>query len=100
MVVQLDKKNYEAWFDYGDTLFELGYLKEALKALNRCIEINQQFAEAYYTRAKVLFVMKKMLDAVDSLKSAFALHSDLRKRFETEFLGVKSIKEFSSLLQR
>jgi hypothetical protein len=44
--------------------------------------------------------MKKMLDAVDSLKSAFALHSDLRKRFETEFLGVKSIKEFSSLLQR
>ena len=30
MVVQLDKKNYEAWFDYGDTLFELGYLKEAL----------------------------------------------------------------------
>jgi hypothetical protein len=44
--------------------------------------------------------MKKMLDAVDSLKSAFSLRNDLRKRFESEFLGVKSIKEFSSLLQR
>ena len=29
----LSQENYEAWFDYGDTLFELGYLKRSIEGV-------------------------------------------------------------------
>jgi tetratricopeptide (TPR) repeat protein len=98
MVVQLDPNNFEAWYDYGDTLFAMGYMKEGLKALNRSIELNPNFAESFYSRAKVLFAMEKNLDAVESLKIALKLNPELKTKFEIEFKGVKSVKEFASVL--
>lgn len=100
MVTRLDPTNFEAWLDYGETLFELGYLKQALKAFDRSVEANPHSAEPYYSRAKVLMVLNRQFEAVESLKTSFQLDPQKRQDFEREFPGVRSIREFKSLLKR
>jgi tetratricopeptide (TPR) repeat protein len=100
MVTRLEPKNYEAWLDYGETLYELRYLKQALKAFDRSVEVNPYAAESYYSRAKVLLLMNRLYEAVESLRNSFRLDPEKRKQFEEEFPGVRSIKEFRNLLRK
>jgi len=81
-------------------LLEYGYFKESLKAFNRCIELQPKWADPYYGRAKVLFLLRKTYDALESLKTSFQLDPDKKTSFEKEFPGVKSIKEFTNLLEK
>jgi tetratricopeptide (TPR) repeat protein len=100
MVTRLEPSNFEAWLDYGETLFELGYFRQALKAFDQSIEANAHSADAFYLRAKVLLVLNRTFDAVESLKTSFTLSPQKRKDFEREFPGVRSIKEFKNLLRK
>ncbi len=100
MTVRFDPSNVEAWFDFGETLLEYGYLKKALMAFNRCIELQPKWADPYYSRAKVLFRLRKTLDALESLKLSFQMDPEKKKQFEKEFPGVHSIKEFTNLLEK
>ena len=100
MAVRFDPTNIEAWFDLGETLLEYGYFKEALKSFNKCIELQPKWADPYYSRAKVLFLMRKTYDALESLKTSFTLDPKKKNMFEKEFPGVRSIKEFTSLLEK
>ncbi|MBI3189922.1 MAG: tetratricopeptide repeat protein, partial [Ignavibacteriales bacterium] len=98
MAVRYDPHNIEAWLDLGETLLEYGYYRESLKAFNKCIEIKPQWGDAFYSKAKVLFLQRKTFDAIETLKKAFELNPENKKRFEREFPGVRSIKEFTNLL--
>jgi len=100
MVVRFDPTNFEAWCDLGDTLLEYGYFKESLKAFNKCIELQPKWADPYYSRAKVMFLLHKTFDALESLKKSFDLDPAKKKLFESEFPGVKSIKEITGLLEK
>ena len=100
MVTRLEPENFEAWLDYGETLFELGYFRQALKAFDRSVHITPESADSYYLRAKVLLVLNRAYEAVESLRNAFRLDPEKRKDFEKEFPGVKSIKEFKNLLRK
>ena len=44
--------------------------------------------------------MNRVYEAVESLKNSFRLDPEKRKQFEEEFPGVRSIKEFKTLLRR
>ncbi|MBP1691260.1 MAG: hypothetical protein H6Q32_612, partial [Bacteroidetes bacterium] len=72
----------------------------ALKAFDRSVEVNPQSADSYYLRAKVLLVLNRTYEAVESLKNSFTLNPQKRKDFEREFPGVRSIKEFKNLLRK
>jgi len=100
VVTKLDPTNYEAWLDYGETLFELGYFKQALKAYDQSITANPNFSDSYYCRTKVLLVLNRTFEALESLKHSFQLEPEKRKDFEREFPGVRSIKEFKNLLSK
>ena len=100
MVTRFEPTNAEAWLDYGETLLELGYYKQSLKAFEKSIESNPGSADPYYTRAKVLLVLNRTFDAIESLKRSFQLNPEKRKDFEQEFPGVRSLKEFKKLLSR
>jgi tetratricopeptide (TPR) repeat protein len=100
MVTRLEPSNHEAWLDYGETLFELGYLKQALKAFDNSLLANPACARTYYWRTKALLVLNRTLEALESLKRSFQLDPEKRKEFEKEFPGVRSLKEFKNLLRR
>jgi tetratricopeptide (TPR) repeat protein len=100
MVTKLDPQNYEAWFDCGETLFELGYHRQALKALDRSIELNGTWADAFLTRARAQFALHQVDEAVESLKRCFQLDPEKRKEFEKEFPEIPSLGNLASLLKR
>jgi tetratricopeptide (TPR) repeat protein len=91
MVTKLDPINHEAWLDYGETLFELGYFKQALKAYDQSITANPNFSDSYYCRTKVLLVLNRTFEALESLKHSFQLHPDKRKDFENSPVSCRSI---------
>ena len=64
------------------------------------MDANPHSADSYYLRAKVLLVLNRNYEAVESLKSSFYLDPQKRKEFEREYPGVKSIKEFKNLLRK
>jgi len=63
---EFDRRTSEAWFDLGETLLEYGYFKESLKAFNKCIELQPKMRGSVLQQAKVLFLMRKTFDALES----------------------------------
>jgi tetratricopeptide (TPR) repeat protein len=100
MVAKLEPDNVEAWLDYGETLVELGLLKQALKAFDQAVRVNPQLAEPHYSRAKVLLVLDRGVEALESLKAAVALDPGKQTEFEDDFPAVRSMKEYRSLFRR
>jgi hypothetical protein len=64
------------------------------------VEANPHSADPHYLRAKVLLVLKRNFEAVESLKTSFQLDPQKRMDFEQEFPGVRSIREFRGLLKK
>jgi len=81
-------------------LLEYGYFKEALKSFNKCIELEPRWSDPYYSRAKVLFLMRKTLDALESLKTSFHLDPKKKEVFEKEFPGVRSLHDLTHILKK
>jgi tetratricopeptide (TPR) repeat protein len=99
-VTRLDPGNMEAWLDYGETLLELGFIKQALKAFEKAVETNPHAAEPYYFRAKALIALNRLFEAVESLRTSFKIDPQKRGEFEQEFPGIRSVKEFRNLLKQ
>jgi len=73
------------WFDYGETLFEYGFYQGAQKAIEKSIELIPDWAEPYYTRAKIFFLLRKTEDALASLLKSIALDPSKKETFEKDF---------------
>ena len=100
MVLKLDPTDAEAWFDYGDTLFETGKISEAHEALNNCVKAAPQFAPAHYTLAKIQILLHEHKSAVQSLAKAFSLEPDLMKQFKKDYPDLKSHHDYAPLLKK
>jgi tetratricopeptide (TPR) repeat protein len=100
MVTKLEPTNCDAWLDYGETLLELGYVKQALKAFDKAKESNPISSEPHYYRAKALILLRRTGEAIDSLKQCFQLNPDMQQMFEEEFPDAKSLKAFKKLLEK
>lgn len=48
--VELDPRNYKAWYDKGVLNLRMGRANESLEAFNKCLSINH-YSEAYFNRA-------------------------------------------------
>ena len=96
--LNLERNNYEIWFNLAETLFELGDWLEAMRAYSECIRINPQDASSYYGKAKINFILSRTQEAVDCLKSAFTIDPSIRTEFAKEYPEIKSSKLFKKLL--
>jgi len=99
MVTRLEPGNFEAWLDYGETLQELGYLRQALKAFDKAVESNPRSADPHYCRAKVLVALRRYFDAAESFRTSFQIDPDKKLEFERDYPGSRSIKELRNLLK-
>jgi tetratricopeptide (TPR) repeat protein len=64
--------NADIWFAYAQALRQAERVDEALKALDRVLQINPQFANVNRTRALMLMDAGRVQDAVAAIKSAAA----------------------------
>lgn len=99
MVTRLEPENFEAWLDYGDTLFELGYPKQALKALDKSTTLNDGYADVHYSRARVLYALKRHAAAAAALRQARGFEPERPRQFLREFPDAVSRQEFRDLLE-
>lgn len=76
----------------------MGNWLDAMNAYNECIRINPLDAASYYGKAKINFILSKTQDAVDCLKSAFAIDPSIKSEFAKEYPEIKSSKLFKKLL--
>ena len=94
----MDPKNDETWFDFGETLMELGFEDKALDALNTCISLEPKNALAFYDRGKILLHKVNTEGAMESFKQAFALDPKLKSEFKLDYPRLASSRKFKPLI--
>ena len=72
--------NRDAWLDLAEICLETG---QAEAALNACTEALSQHpdADGYLLRARVLFVLERMEEGLDSLSTALRMDPNMREEF-------------------
>ena len=58
-LIELDKKNADAYFNRGWIYVYKGDLQAAIKDYSKAIEINKRYADAYYNRGLVYIKLNK-----------------------------------------
>ena len=99
-VTQLEPKNYEAWFDYGDTLIEVGNYKEGIFALEQSIKLNEKFGLSHFSRAKALAGLNRFEEAANEFSASFIISPELRSEFLSIFPKLASWRWFMKLINR
>jgi Flp pilus assembly protein TadD len=61
------------WIELGNALAKGGQHEEAVKALNKAIELNPKDSEIWNNRGIILFVLKRNKDAILSFEKATSL---------------------------
>lgn len=66
---EMAPNNYNAWFQYGTILFNLGEVPAALAAFDKAIAINGKHVDSRVSRASTLLVLKRDAEAETELKA-------------------------------
>ena len=72
----LSDRSSALWFSKGQCLMRLGRVNEALKAFDRCVDIDPTFAAAWSARGGLLREMHQLEEAAKSFEQALALGAD------------------------
>ena len=76
-VVKLVPQDFEAHYDLGLTLQELGKFQESELSLRRAVELNPDFVEGYYYLGIVLRALDRLDEAEENYRKALELKPDL-----------------------
>jgi len=99
MVVKLDPKNAEAWYDLGDTLRESGNLQDGLKAINESILLLPSFGPSHYCRGRILLKLGDSSGAKDAFEAAFQFDPELKKDFDRDYPNAGALRFISRLFR-
>jgi tetratricopeptide (TPR) repeat protein len=92
-------KDERIWIAYGDSLSEGGRFREALKAFDRCVELQPDWALAQAKRAEALIEVGRVDEAEEVVDAALALdrddgHASFVRAMVYEFLGQDDLSDF------
>ena len=76
-VVKLVPQDFEAHYDLGLTLQELGKFQESELSLRKAVELNPNFVEGYYYLGIVLRALDRLYEAEENYRKALELKPDL-----------------------
>ena len=76
----------------GAALKDLGKLEEAIKAYNKALIINPEFAEAYSNKGNVLQDQGKLEEAVEAYKKVYRSNLIMLRLITTWALLLKSLE--------
>ena len=77
----IDSKFYEAYFNHGNALQELGLFEDAIKSYEKAINIKSDYAEAYYYKGNSLREIKLIEKAIENYEKAFKINPNLNNLF-------------------
>lgn len=73
----LEENNYRIYYYFGVANYYEFKNRSALKALDKCIKLNPQYAPAYYLRAANLGELTQYKPAIEDYETAYSLDSSL-----------------------
>ena len=97
MVLELAPNDFEAWFDYAETLYEMKRYDEALNAYETAIALEPAWPDAHYGRAKLLYREDNFFEAAVELLITFRLEPMKVKQYETEFPTLGKEADFAQM---
>lgn len=90
----------EAWYNRGVTLYDLGLYEEALHSYNQALQIQPDFADAYYNKACCYGLQGKIDLALEALQHSITLDSDCQEIAKTDlaFDRIRNDDRFRALI--
>lgn len=83
-VIKLKPDSYKAWNNQGYTLVRLGRDEEAIAAFNQALEINPDYASAYYNKAACYALQQQVKLALENLQAAIKLNPSYKEEAKTD----------------
>jgi tetratricopeptide (TPR) repeat protein len=101
-ILSYDSTDDIAWVNKGEALFESGNTKQALRCLDNAIEFDSTNDAAWYERARILSILEKYDDALDSLLVSVSLGADFEGDLNKEpaFKKLHDSKRFKKILDK
>ncbi|MBN2824482.1 MAG: tetratricopeptide repeat protein [Campylobacterales bacterium] len=101
-ILSLRQDDAEVLVYKADAILDLGEVNWALSLANQALEIDPQYANALYQRAKVYSVLGLSQNAIEDLEKALELNEQYVDEIENqeEFIGLKSSSKFQTLIQK
>ncbi|MCK4297406.1 MAG: tetratricopeptide repeat protein, partial [Candidatus Marinimicrobia bacterium] len=105
-ILKHDPNHFEALFNFGNILKDLGKYTEALSNYSRAIRLRPNFPEVYYNLGIVLINIRKFREAEHSFELAIKMNPDFAEAYY--YLGITqksqeknedAIKNFSHAIQ-
>jgi tetratricopeptide (TPR) repeat protein len=84
--LELNPKDHECWFDFGDTALHLGNIPAAIYAFQQVIALAPEWAEGYYALAKIYAAEDRIDDAAKLLATALKLEPKMESVYEVDFM--------------
>lgn len=86
------------WLNYGNKLWRLQKYEAAVTALNKAIELNSEFYQAYYVLGLVQFDREKYPEAIASFRKAVELNYSFYEAWREQSQALIALKKYPEAL--
>jgi tetratricopeptide (TPR) repeat protein len=86
------------WLNYGNHLWRLQKYEAAVTALNKAIELNSEFDEAYYVLGLVQFDREKYPESVQSFSKAVEIEPSFYEAWREQSQALIALKKYPAAL--
>ncbi len=86
------------WLKYGNRLWRLGRLKEAVSALDRAIQLKPNFYQAYFVKGMALSGQEQFSEAIAAFDSAVRLEPRFYEAWRMKAQMLEQMKQYPAAL--
>ena len=72
----MEETSSDTWYHLGVAYYRSGYVKQAIKALERCLEVDPDFAMAYYRLGIAFYHRGNLPHAKECYEKLLAIHPE------------------------
>jgi tetratricopeptide (TPR) repeat protein len=83
-VVEINQESHKGWNYRGEILIKLERDDEAIESCDRALQINPDFAPAYYNKAICYALQEQAQSAIENLQKAISLNPSYRDQAKND----------------
>lgn len=84
------------WLRYGNQLWRVRRYQEALRAIDRAIELKPSFHQAYYVKGLILLVQEQFEPAITAFDQAIQLQPQFYEALRQKADALRGLKQYSA----
>jgi tetratricopeptide (TPR) repeat protein len=95
----VEAKNVDDWFNEGHYLDQAGKYEEAVKAYDKVLKINPQYADAWYNKGIALVNLRKYKEAINAYDEALKINPQYADAWYNKGIALAKLKKYKDAIK-